>query len=122
MSGDDIHPGGSEGLGPNAIAVIGMAGRFPGADSVTQFWDNLRAGKESIETLSEETLAAAGVSAKTLADPAYVRQMAIYTAVLGEIFPQRKIEAALVWTDGPKLMPVPEILMAEALVELGRSG
>ncbi|MGV0993964.1 MAG: type I polyketide synthase [Mycobacterium sp.] len=51
-----------------------MAGRFPGADSLTQFWDNLCAGKESIETLSEETLTAAGVSAKTLADPTYVRR------------------------------------------------
>ena len=65
---------GSEGLGANAIAVIGMAGRFPGADSVTQFWENLRNGKESIVTLSEEALTAAGVSAATLADPTYVRR------------------------------------------------
>ena len=50
-------------LPPNAIAVIGMAGRFPGADSVTAFWDNLRRGEESIATLSEEALTAAGVSA-----------------------------------------------------------
>ena len=61
-------------LPPNTIAVIGMAGRFPGADSVTTFWDNLRRGEESIATLSEEALTAAGVSAKTLADPAYVRR------------------------------------------------
>lgn len=60
----------------NAIAVIGMAGRFPGADSVTEFWDNLRRGEESITTLSEEALTAAGVSAKTLADPGYVRRAA----------------------------------------------
>ena len=65
---------GAEGLGANAIAVIGMAGRFPGADSVTKFWENLVAGKESIETLSEEALTAAGVSAATLADPTYVRR------------------------------------------------
>ena len=64
----------SDELPPNAIAVIGMAGRFPGADSVTTFWDNLRRGEESIATLSEEALTAAGVSAKTLADPAYVRR------------------------------------------------
>ena len=43
----------SDELPPNAIAVIGMAGRFPGADSVTTFWDNLRRGEESIATLSE---------------------------------------------------------------------
>ncbi len=61
---------------PNAIAVIGMAGRFPGADSVTEFWENLCRGEESVVTLSEEELTAAGVSAKTLADPAYVRRAA----------------------------------------------
>jgi ATP-dependent helicase/nuclease subunit A len=54
------------------------------------------------------------------ADPAYLRQMAIYAAVLAEVFPGRRVEAALIWTDGPKLMPVPENLMAQSLVELGR--
>jgi len=52
------------------------------------------------------------------ADPAYVLQMAIYAAVLAEIYPGRVIEAALVWTDGPKLMLVPEKFMAEALANL----
>lgn len=56
------------------------------------------------------------------ADPAYLRQMALYAAVLFEVFPGRRIEAALVWTDGPKLMPVPEKLMAQALAELRRAG
>ncbi|HEY8573313.1 double-strand break repair helicase AddA [Phenylobacterium sp.] len=56
------------------------------------------------------------------ADPAYLRQMAVYAAVLGEVFPGRRIEAALIWTDGPKLMPVPELLMGQSLAELGRSG
>jgi ATP-dependent helicase/nuclease subunit A len=54
------------------------------------------------------------------ADPAYIRQMALYAAVLGEVFPGRTIEAALVWTDGPKLMPIPEFLLARSLVELRR--
>ncbi|PZR33470.1 double-strand break repair helicase AddA [Caulobacter segnis] len=52
------------------------------------------------------------------ADPAYLAQMAVYAAVLREVFPSRAIEAALVWTDGPKLMPVPEKVMAEALARL----
>jgi len=56
------------------------------------------------------------------ADPAYIRQMALYVAVLGEVFPERRVEAALIWTDGPKLMAVPEFLMAESLADLGRTG
>ena len=56
------------------------------------------------------------------ADPAYVRQMALYWAVLQEVFPGRRVEAALVWTDGPKLMAVPENLMERALDEMVVSG
>ena len=53
------------------------------------------------------------------ADPAYLRQMAIYAAVLADVFPGRRIEAALIWTDGPKLMPVPENVLAQSLASLG---
>jgi phthiocerol/phenolphthiocerol synthesis type-I polyketide synthase E len=59
---------------PNAIAVIGMAGRFPGANSVSVFWDNLRRGEESISTLSAEELAASGIGEEVLANSAYVRR------------------------------------------------
>ena len=52
------------------------------------------------------------------ADPAYVAQMATYVAVLARLYPDRPVEAALVWTDGPKLMPVPQGLMDEALAGL----
>ena len=49
------------------------------------------------------------------ADPAYVLQLAVYVAVLRRLYPDRPVEAALVWTDGPKLMPVPQALMDAAL-------
>jgi ATP-dependent helicase/nuclease subunit A len=55
------------------------------------------------------------------ADKAYITQMAVYAAVLRAAFPGRRVEAALVWTDGPKLMPVPENLMADALQALPTS-
>ncbi|MGH3633512.1 MAG: type I polyketide synthase, partial [Mycobacterium sp.] len=64
----------SESLPPNAIAVVGMAGRFPGANSVSAFWDNLRRGEESIVTLSEPQLSAVGVGERALANPSYVRR------------------------------------------------
>ncbi|MBB3890775.1 ATP-dependent helicase/nuclease subunit A [Phenylobacterium haematophilum] len=56
------------------------------------------------------------------ADHAYLRQMAIYAAVLEDIFEGRRIEAALVWTDGPKLMAVPENLWRQTLADLHREG
>lgn len=68
-------------LPPNAVAVIGMAGRFPGADSVSQFWRNLRAGAEAIVTLSEDELVAAGVGEKALASHSYIRRGALMDGV-----------------------------------------
>jgi phthiocerol/phenolphthiocerol synthesis type-I polyketide synthase E len=67
----------ADSLSPNAIAIVGMAARFPGANSVSAFWDNLRRGEESIVTLSEDELVSAGIGPKTLANGAYVRRAPI---------------------------------------------
>ncbi len=46
------------------------------------------------------------------ADPAYVLQLAVYAAVLRQLYPDRAVEAALVWTDGPRLMALsPRLLL-----------
>lgn len=56
-----------------SIAIIGLAGRFPGAADVDEFWRNLIAGKESISTFSDEELAASGLDVAVLRkDPNYV--------------------------------------------------
>ena len=49
------------------------------------------------------------------ADPAYVLQLAVYAAILRDLYPDRAVEAALVWTDGPRLMAVPQVMMDAAL-------
>ncbi|HEX8337890.1 MAG TPA: amino acid adenylation domain-containing protein, partial [Pyrinomonadaceae bacterium] len=55
------------------IAIIGMAGRFPGASDVAGFWQNLRQGVEAISFFSDEDLLAAGVTPSLLGRPDYVR-------------------------------------------------
>jgi ATP-dependent helicase/nuclease subunit A len=40
------------------------------------------------------------------APPAYVRQLALYRAVLGKLYPQRVIRAALLWTETPELIEI----------------
>jgi amino acid adenylation domain-containing protein len=57
----------------SAVAIVGMAGRFPGASDLEELWSNLCAGVESITFFSHEELAAAGIDPALLADPAYVR-------------------------------------------------
>ncbi|EPY06552.1 putative non-ribosomal peptide synthetase/polyketide synthase [Paenibacillus alvei TS-15] len=55
------------------IAVIGMAGRFPGAPTIDAFWDNIVSGVESVAKFSDEELLQAGVDADLLSHPKYVK-------------------------------------------------
>lgn len=55
------------------IAVIGMSCRFPGADSVAEFWTNLRDGRESIARFTVEEMVAAGFDREMVSHPDYVR-------------------------------------------------
>lgn len=55
------------------VAVIGMACRVPGANSTGQFWENLKAGRESTVFLSDEELQSAGVPLSLRSDPQYVK-------------------------------------------------
>ncbi|MEV0728021.1 SDR family NAD(P)-dependent oxidoreductase [Polymorphospora sp. NPDC050346] len=55
------------------IAIIGLAGRFPGARDVNEFWHNLLGGVESITFFSDDELREAGVSEETIADASYVK-------------------------------------------------
>ena len=38
--------------------------------------------------------------------PVYLRQLALYRAALTRIYPGREICCALLWTEGPRLMPI----------------
>ncbi len=56
------------------IAVIGMAGRFPGAADLDTFWENLVNGVESVRDFTEEEVLAAGVDPRLAQDPHYVKR------------------------------------------------
>jgi amino acid adenylation domain-containing protein len=58
------------------VAIIGMAGRFPGAANVEEFWDNLRDGVESIVRVNADDLKACGVDPSVLPRPGYVNACA----------------------------------------------
>jgi acyl transferase domain-containing protein/acyl carrier protein len=59
------------------IAIIGMAGRFPGANTIEAFWHNVRAGVESISCFSDAELLAAGVDPAFLQNPHYVKARSV---------------------------------------------
>lgn len=47
---------------------------------------------------------------------AYVWQLAAYRAALRRLYPDRKIVCALLWTDGPRLMTIPNAILDDVLV------
>jgi len=46
--------------------------------------------------------------------PAYIAQLAAYRVALKSLFPGRVLRAALLWTDGPRLMEIPSTSLDEA--------
>jgi len=97
---------------PKAIAIIGMAGRFPGARNLDEFQQNLENGVESITFFSEEELLANGVPPEQLKQPNYVKAAPLledadlfdaaffqYSATEAEMIdPQHRIFLECAWT------------------------
>jgi len=59
------------------IAIVGMAGRFPGAKGVDELWRNVAGGREGITFFTAEELLEAGVDPATVDNPNYVRAKGI---------------------------------------------
>ncbi|HVQ03123.1 MAG TPA: type I polyketide synthase, partial [Burkholderiaceae bacterium] len=59
---------------PHAIAIVGLAGRFPQADDLETFWRQIADGVESLAALSDAELDAAGVPVALRTHPHYVRR------------------------------------------------
>ena len=68
--GDDESDDGDELEG---VAVVGLAGRFPGAGDADTLWRHLRAGEATIRRLDDEALRRAGIQASEIEHPDYVK-------------------------------------------------
>lgn len=55
------------------LAIIGMAGHFPGAKNLEEFWQNLSNGVESIEFFSDEVALASGADPELIGNPHFVK-------------------------------------------------
>ena len=84
--------------GMGAVAVIGMSGRFPGAASLSEFWENLRDGKESISRFGAEELRSSGADEALVLDGNYVKAAGVLDNIEGfdsEFFGFRPREAEM---------------------------
>ena len=67
----------------NGIAIIGMSGRFPGSDSLEEFWESLKKGKELITRFTDDELRAEGISDELLSSSQYVKARGILNDPFG---------------------------------------
>ncbi len=64
-------------IDPNAIAIVGLSGRFPQAENTRDLWQNLRNGVEAVTQFTDDELRVAGIPEEDLRSPAYVKAGAI---------------------------------------------
>lgn len=103
-------------FGPGSRAEVSLVGAVRGQPVAARV-DRLVVTPEKVLVIDFKTNRVAPDDAAA-ASPAYIRQLALYVALLRQIYPGREIEAALLWTDGPTLMPVPTAILDKALSAL----
>ncbi|WP_338320618.1 type I polyketide synthase, partial [Streptomyces lonarensis] len=81
MDESGTEPGQADPDGPPAVAVIGMAARFPGADDVEAFWSRLAEGHDSVRPVTDEEFLAAGGDPADLDDPSHVRMASVIEGI-----------------------------------------
>jgi ATP-dependent helicase/nuclease subunit A len=96
-------------FGPGSLAELPVAGEIAGRDGRPQVIhgqiDRLVVLDRSVLIVDYKTNRPPPLLESEVA-PVYLRQMATYRAALGRIYPGRRIDCALLWTDGPRFMPL----------------
>ena len=115
------HPDFAALFAPGSRAEVPIVGRLPretGAPvMVAGQVDRLFAGETSILLADYKTDRPAPCDFSAIPKP-YVAQLALYRAVLGRLFPERSVRAALVWVEGPALVELPTARLETALAEV----
>ncbi len=96
-------------LGPGSLAEAPLAGRVGGRLIAGQV-DRLLVDPERVLVLDYKTNRPPPMDVAAVA-PLYLRQMAAYRALLRAAFPGRRVDCALVWTYGARIMALPDALL-----------
>ncbi len=108
------HPDFAPLFGPGSVAEAPLVGLIEGPEgpqAVSGQVDRLCVRPDKVLVVDFKTSRPPARTPEQVA-PAYLRQMALYRAVLSRVYPGRPVEAALLWTDGPRLMPLPAAALA----------
>jgi ATP-dependent helicase/nuclease subunit A len=100
-------------FGPGSRAEVPIVGLVGGKEpiAVSGQIDRLVVLPQEVLIVDYKTLRPPPVSEVAIPE-AYLRQLALYVAAVERIWPDRPVRAALLWTDGPRLMPVSPAFLA----------
>ena len=105
---------------PGSRAEVSIAGKVaalgPGGFISGQI-DRLAADAETVLIVDYKTNRDPPATAEAT-PPAYLRQMALYREAMRGAFPGRAVRTALLWTETPDLMALPDSLLDAALAGL----
>lgn len=90
---------------PGSIAEVPIVARIGGADLDGQI-DRLVETEAGLLIVDYKTNRPSPRTLEEVA-PAYIDQLAAYRTALRRLYPGRGLRAALLWTDGPRLMEIP---------------
>jgi ATP-dependent helicase/nuclease subunit A len=103
-------PGFAAVFGPGSRAEIEIAGRLPTKDgeaAIAGRVDRIVVTPERVLIVDYKSNRPAPVSLEEVPRD-YVAQLAVYRRALAGLYPNRPIAAALLWTDGPRIMEIPD--------------
>lgn len=107
---------------PGALAEVEIAAPLPALNGqkILGTVDRLIIMPDRIRVVDFKTNAVVPTRPEDIPE-GVLRQMAAYAEALGVIYPGRTIEAQVLWTTGPVLMPIPSALLTEALIRVSLS-
>ena len=96
-------------FGPQSQAEVPLSGMIAGR-TVSARIDRLLVDEGTITIVDYKTNRPPPADAQDVS-PVYLSQMAVYRALLSDIYPDHSITCVLAWTDGPRLMTLPGALL-----------
>jgi ATP-dependent helicase/nuclease subunit A len=106
-------------FGPDSRAEVSIVGRLerPGRPLVSGQIDRLVVSESEVLIVDFKTNHAPP-RLPAEAPSAYLRQLALYRAVLGKLYPQLPVRAALLWTETPELMEISALALDAQLATI----
>jgi ATP-dependent helicase/nuclease subunit A len=105
------EPGFAELWGPNAQSEVPVVGLIDGQALSGQI-DRIVVADDRVLIVDYKTLRPPPETEEGV-PTLYLRQLATYRAALSRIYPGRRIDCALLWTEGPRLMPISPARLAQ---------